>query len=145
MKIGIASDHRAYKKKQEIIEILTKKCYEIIDYGIDNEESVDYPTYAFKVGEDVRDHHIDCGILLCGTGIGMSIACNKVRDVRCAKVDNKEDAKYAKLHNHANVIAMGEVLDISVMEEIITTYLETKPSEEERHIRRVNMINNYRG
>ena len=81
--------------------------------------------------------------MVCGTGIGMSIAANKVKGIRCARVVDHDDAMYASLHNHANVIAFSAHLDIEKIYDILTTYLDTVPSQEERHVRRVNMIDNY--
>ena len=141
MNIGIANDHRGFKLKQKVTNFLKTMGYNIIDYGTDNEESTDYPVYAFKVGEAIRDNKIDFGIIICGTGIGMSIACNKVKNVRCARVCTKDDAYYTRLHNDANVIALSE--DVENVEEIIQTFLNTKFSDEEKHNRRVDLINNY--
>ena len=140
MKIGIASDHRGVILKEKIKNYLNDK-YKIIDYGTNSIESVDYPEYAFKIGESIKDNKIDFGILICGTGIGMSIACNKVKKVRCAKVTTKEDAFLARSHNNANVIALSE--NTSNYKEIIDTFLTTEASKEEKHQRRVEMINNY--
>lgn len=105
MKIGLACDHRAFKTKEKLKSML--KDYEIEDYGCFSEERTDYPLYAFKVSEAVIKKKIDLGIAICGTGIGMSIACNKVKGIRCAKVDNKNEAKSAKEHNNANVLAFS--------------------------------------
>lgn len=143
MKIGIANDHRGYEIKNKIVEFLTQLGYEVINYGSDTDEAVDYPEYAFKVGEAVRKKEIDRGILICRTGIGMSIACNKVKGVRCAKVDNVEDAALTRLDNDSNVIAISYVKDITEIKEIIKTFLEMKFSEEERHQRRINLIDTY--
>lgn len=143
MKIGIANDHRGFETKNKIIEFLTHLGYEVINYGSDTEEPVDYPEYAFKIGEAVRKKEIDRGILVCRTGIGMSIACNKVKGVRCAKVDNVEDAALTRLDNDSNVIAISYVKDITEIKEIIKTFLEMKFSEEERHQRRINLIDTY--
>mgnify|MGYP001625216171 FL=1 len=140
MKIGIASDHRGVILKEKIKNYLNDR-YQIIDYGTNSIESVDYPQYAYKIGESVRDNKIDLGILICGTGIGMSIACNKVKKVRCAKVTTKEEAFLARSHNNANVIALSE--NITNYKEIIDTFLTTDFSNEEKHIRRVEMIDNY--
>ena len=140
MKIGIASDHRGVILKEKIKNYLNEK-YKVIDYGTNSIESVDYPEYAFKIGESIKDNKIDFGILICGTGIGMSIACNKVKKVRCAKVTTKEDAFLARSHNNANVIALSE--NTSNYKEIIDTFLTTEASKEEKHQRRVEMINNY--
>ena len=142
MKIGIASDHRGIKLKEKIIENL-KKNYDVIDFGTNTMDSVDYPDYAFKVGRSISNNKIDLGILICGTGIGMSIACNKVKNVRCAKVDSEEDAKWSKNDNDANVIAIRNTLDLEDALEIILTFINTPFSFEERHIRRVNKINTY--
>ena len=140
MKIGIASDHRGVILKEKIKNYLNNR-YQIIDYGTNSIESVDYPQYAYKIGEAVRDKKIDLGILICGTGIGMSIACNKVKGVRCAKVNDKEEAFLARNHNNANVIALSE--KITDYKEIIDTFLTTNFSDEEKHHRRVEMIDNY--
>ena len=140
MKIGIASDHRGVILKEKIKNYLNEK-YQIIDYGTNSIESVDYPQYAFKIGESIKDNKIDLGILICGTGIGMSIACNKVKKVRCAKVTTKEEAFLARLHNNANVIALSE--NTNNYKEIIDTFLTTKGSKVEKHQRRVEMIDNY--
>ena len=143
MKIGIGNDHRGYKLKKELVEFLTNLGYEVVNYGSDTEESVDYPVYAFKVGEAVKNKEVDRGILICRTGIGMSIACNKVKGVRCAKVDNVEEAALTRLDNDSNVIAVSYVKDITELKEIIKTWLEIKFSEEERHKRRINLIDTY--
>lgn len=141
MNVGISNDHRGFKLKQKVTNFLKSMGYNIIDYGTYTEQSTDYPLYAFKVGEAIRDSKIDFGILICGTGIGMSIACNKVKNVRCARVCSKDDAYYTRLHNNANVIALSE--NIENVEEVILTFLNTEFSDEEKHNRRVEMINNY--
>lgn len=141
MKIGIASDHRGISQKKELIEFLEE--YEIIDFGPNTDESVDYPIYAFKVGEAVRDNLIDFGIILCGSGIGMSIACNKVKKVRCAKVDNVEDAKITRIDNDSNVIALSSKKDMEELKSIVWTFINEPFSNEERHARRIEMISEY--
>ena len=141
MKVGIASDHRGYALKQKLLEEL-KETYEMIDYGTDNEESTDYPIYAFRLGEQIGKE-IDKGILICGTGIGISIAANKVKGVRCAKVSTKEEAELARLHNNANVIAFGEKTDISLAQEMVNIFLTTDFSYGERHMRRIKEIEEY--
>lgn len=105
MKIGIANDHRAYKVKEELKKLLDAK--EIIDYGCFSEERVDYPKFAFELSNAVVNKEVDLGIIMCGTGIGVSIACNKVNKIRCAKIDNKYEAKSAKEHNNANILAFS--------------------------------------
>ena len=141
MNIGIASDHRGFKLKQEVTNFLNEMGYNIIDYGTDNDNTTDYPIYAFKIGEAIKDNEIALGILICGTGIGMSIACNKVDKVRCVKVNTKEEAYLVRSHNNANVIAISEKLEN--YKEIIETFVKTEFSNDERHIRRVEMIDNY--
>lgn len=141
MTIGIANDHRGLNLKQDLTNYLESLGYNIIDYGTNSDISVDYPIYAFKVGSAIKNNEIDLGILICGTGIGMSIAANKVDKVRCAKVDNIEEARLARLHNNANVIAISEN-NINA-KEITKTFLTTDFSGEERHLRRIEMIDNY--
>ena len=96
MKIGITSDHGGYKLKNKLIKSFRNK-YDILDYGTDSEESVDYPDFAFKLGEAILRKEIDFGIAICKTGIGMSISLNKVKGIRCAKIDNLEDAYYSRI------------------------------------------------
>lgn len=143
MKIGIGNDHRGYELKKEIVKYLLELGYEVKNYGSDSTEPVDYPIYAFKVGEAIKNKEIDMGILICRTGIGMSIACNKVKNVRCAKVDNVEEAALTRLDNDSNVIAISYVKNITEIKEILKTFLEMKFSEEERHIRRIKLIDTY--
>ena len=118
MKVGIANDHRGYKLKKELVDYLQSIGYDLIKYGSDSEDPVDYPVYAFKLGEAIRDGEVDRGILICRTGIGMSIACNKVKGVRCAKVDSVEDAALTRIDNDSNVIAISYVKDITEIKEI---------------------------
>ena len=137
--IRIASDHAGYEVKKEIIKFLEEN-YDVKDYGCDNTDSVDYPEYAFKLCQDIG---LDKGILICTTGIGMSIAANKVKGIRCAKVDNIDEARLTRLHNNSNVIAVSALKDIEDIKKIILTFLETPFSNEERHLRRIEKIDNY--
>lgn len=139
--IGIACDHRGYTLKNDIKKYLIELGYEIIDYGTDSEESTDYPIYAFKIGEAIKNKNIEYGILICGTGIGMSIACNKVKGVRCAKVSTVDEAILTRQHNNANVIALSE--NVVDAKEIIKHFLTTNFSNEEKHSRRVKMVDEY--
>lgn len=143
MKIGIAADHRGIELKQKLIKFLKNSGYNIIDYGTNNSDSVDYPDYAFKIGEEVANKKIDLGILICRTGIGMSIACNKVKGIRCGKVNNVEEVMLARNDNNINVLAISYTLDFEAAKEIVLKFLETPFSTDERHIRRVNKIDNY--
>lgn len=144
MKISIANDHNGVLIKNTIKEYLENLGYEVIDFGSNDNMSVDYPNFAFKVGKSVASKDTDLGILICGTGIGMSIACNKVRGIRCAKVANVEEAKLSKQHNNANVIALSSHLSDTEIKEIVKAFVETDFSNEERHIRRNGLIDNYR-
>ena len=110
--IGIGSDHGGFKLKEKILNEL--KEYNIKDYGTFNESSVDYPLFAFKVAEAIKNKEIEKGILICTTGIGISIAANKVKGIRCAKVDNLNEAKMTRLHNDANIIALNGSNDLGV-------------------------------
>lgn len=141
MKVGIVSDHRGYELKKELVKELTN--YELIDYGTYSTESVDYPDYAFLLGDKVVKKEVDYGIAICGSGIGISIACNKVNGIRCAKVNTVLDAKMTRLDNDANVIALSAKTDKNDAIELINTFLETSFSNEERHINRINKIKNY--
>ena len=137
--IGIASDHGGYELKQKIMENL--KEFDFKDYGTYSTESVDYPLYAFKLGEAVANSEVKKGIVICTTGIGISIACNKVKGVRCAKVSNVEESKMSRLHNDANVVALNSKVENPI--EIVRTFLTTDFLNEERHIRRINQIKEY--
>ncbi len=143
MKIGIASDHRGYKLKEKLKKELLKRNYEIIDYGTYSEESTDYPDYAFKLGENVRNKNVNFGIAICGSGIGISIACNKVKGIRCAKVVNSAEAKVTRLDNDANIVAFGEKTSIEDALNIVETFITTPFSNLEKHVRRINKIKKY--
>lgn len=142
MKIGIASDHRGYSLKEQIKELL-KQDYDVIDFGTNSNESTDYPDYAFILGENVRDENVDFGIAICGSGIGISIACNKVKGVRCAKVSTKEEAKVTREDNNSNIVAFGEKTSIDDAISIVKTFINTPFSNLEKHHRRVEKIKEY--
>lgn len=143
MKIGIASDHRGYKLKTKLIPYLWKKGYEVEDYGTDSINSVDYPDFGIMLGEKVRDKEVDFGIAICGSGIGISIACNKVRGVRCAKVNNSKEAKLCRIDNNANIIALNEKMFLFEAKDILDTFLTTEYQEVERYQRRIDKISAY--
>lgn len=138
MKIGIGNDHRGVKLKEKIMKYLHDNGITCINYGTDSEESTDYVDYAVKVGNAINNKEIDLGILICGTGIGMSIAANKIKGIRCARVVNVNETVLAREHNMANVIALSK--NTPDYENIVKTFINTKESTEERHIRRVNKI-----
>jgi ribose 5-phosphate isomerase B len=138
-KIAVGSDHAGFRMKQEIIDYLKRKNIEIVDTGTYSVESVDYPDIAQKVVKKVLD--LNClGILICGTGIGMSITANKFKGIRCALCYNKYVAEYARRHNDANVIAFGgRTMDIIEVKKMLDIFIKT-PFEGGRHKRRVRKI-----
>jgi ribose 5-phosphate isomerase B len=144
MKIGIGADHRGFKTKSQIVQLLRKKGYEVLDYGAENEESVDYPDIAIEVAEAVAKGKVTYGILLCHTGQGMVMAANKVRGVRAAFCTEPEYARFARAHNNANLLVMpaGFVEFGKGMQDIIETFLNTE-FEGGRHLRRINKIKDY--
>ena len=107
MKIAIGCDHAGFDYKSKLIDYLVSKGYEIVNVGTDSEEQVDYPVYADKVCECVNDKLADTGILICGTGIGMSMAANKHKGIRAAVCGDLKSAEFTRLHNDANVLCMG--------------------------------------
>lgn len=141
MKIGIATDHNGVVEKQELINFLNNKNIEVIDMSTNNTPTDDYPDFAVVVANAVVKQEIDFGILLCGTGIGMSIAANKIKGIRCAKVSNNDEAYLARNHNNANIIALSYKANMDDLKEWIITFLESPFSDDERHGRRVDKIN----
>lgn len=141
MKIGLGCDHGGYNLKLEIITHLEAKGIECVDYGTNSaDESVDYPIYGQKVAEAVIAKEVDYGIVCCGTGIGISLAANKVPGIRCAVVSDVFSAKMSKAHNNANMLALGErVLGKGLALELVDTWINTE-FEGDRHLRRVNLI-----
>ena len=138
MKIGIASDHRGYNLKEQIKKELSD--YTIVDYGTYSEEKADYPDYAFVLGKNVVEKEVDFGVAICGSGIGISIACNKVKGIRCAKVSNKEEAKITRIDNNSNIVAFSENITLEEAKDIIESFITTEFSTEEKHRIRVNKI-----
>lgn len=145
MKIAIASDHAGYEFKKKLIEWLNSKKYEILDFGTFTGESVDYPDYAVQAAEAIVTGKVDNAILICGTGIGMSITANKIRGIRAANCTSVEMAHQARLHNNANVLTLGaRITDIDLAKEIVVEFLETE-FEGGRHIRRIEKIHSLTG
>lgn len=140
LKIGFGSDHGGINLKNKLIEVL-KNEYEVEDFGTYTAESVDYPVYAKKVAEAVVKGEVDRGIICCGSGIGVSIAANKVKGIRAVVCSEATSARYSRLHNDANVLCLGErIIGVLLAEEICRTWLETD-FEGGRHQRRVDMLN----
>lgn len=143
MKVAIASDHGGINIRQEIIYLMEELNIEYVDLGCECEGSVDYPDYAIPVAEMVANGEVDRGILICGTGIGMSIAANKVQGIRCALVHDMFSAKVTREHNDTNILAMGErVIGPGLARGIVETWLTTS-FEGGRHETRVNKISSY--
>lgn len=143
MKIIIGSDHGGYNYKNEIINYLKSQKIDFEDVGTYSDASCDYPVFAKKVANKVAEANSDNvkGILICGTGIGMSITANKTKGVRAALCSDMFSAKATREHNNSNILCLGErVLDKSLMLKIVETWLNTPFSNEERHIRRIEMI-----
>ena len=140
VKIAIGNDHSAVEMKNEIMEHLKAKGYEVINLGTDSHESCDYPVYGEKVGRAVVSGEADLGIAICGTGLGISLAANKVKGVRACVCSEPYTARMSRLHNDANVLAFGaRVIGPELAKMIVDVWLETE-FEGERHQRRVNMI-----
>lgn len=143
MRVAIGADHAGVNIKEDIIHIIKELGMDVIDLGCDCSESVDYPDYAIPVAEKVASGEADRGILICGTGIGMSIAANKVSGIRCALVHDLFSAKATRLHNDSNVLAMGErIIGPGLASEIAKVWLETE-YEAGRHAKRVSKITEY--
>lgn len=140
MKIGIANDHRGYELKEYLRDELRKKGYDVMDYGTFSTESVDYPDYARLITLNVNAKNVDFGVAICGTGIGISIACNKVKGIRCAKVSNVEEAIHTREDNDANIVALGEKTSKEDALNIVKAFINTPFSNSEKHIKRLEKI-----
>ena len=126
MKIGIANDHRGYEAKQKLTKFLIDLGYNVINYGTDSLDRVDYTKYGFLLGEKVASHEVDYGIAICGSAIGISIACNKVKGIRCGKVNTVEEAIHGKEKDFINVIAISGESDIEENKKIVKAFLDSK-------------------
>lgn len=141
MKISIGSDHGGLDLKKVIIEHLKEKGHEVNDLGPYTYDSCDYPIFGKKVAYDVRDKKADRGIVICSTGIGISIAANKVKGIRCALVTDVTTARLTREHNDSNVLALGQKnVSFDRAKEICDVWLETEFSYAPRHQNRINLI-----
>lgn len=139
--IAIGSDHGGYDLKEAVKAYLLENGYQVKDLGCDKKESCDYPSYGKAVGKEVANGNCEKGIVICTTGIGISIAANKIHGVRAALCSEPLSAKMTRLHNDANVLAMGAgFVGKNLALEITEVFLKTEFSNEERHERRVNLI-----
>jgi ribose 5-phosphate isomerase B len=140
MTFAIGCDHAGFELKQEILSLLEGLHIQVVDYGTDSNESVDYPDYGEKVSQAVSTRKVDRGILICGTGIGMSIVANKFPGVRASLCQDVFSARMSRLHNDANILVLGgRVIGKDIAKEIVTTWLDT-PFEGNRHRRRLDKI-----
>lgn len=139
MKIIIGNDHRGLKLKNTILKYLLSKKYDVENVGTDTKDPANYPEYALKVCDKVKETE-GLGILICGTGIGMSIVANKLNGIRCGKVNSIEESMLTKSHNCANVIALSEKLSKRKAIKIVETFINTPNSKEERHKKRLEEI-----
>ena len=140
MKIAIASDHTGVELKLEIIEYLKELGHEVSDFGTNSKESIDYPIYGKKVADEVAKGKYDGGVLICGTGIGISLAANKVKGIRAAVCSEPYSAKLSKMHNNSNIIAFGaRVVGVDLAKMIVKEWTEAK-FEGGRHSKRVELI-----
>jgi len=140
MKIGIGNDHSAVEMKNQIKEFLESLGHEVVNYGTDSSESCNYPEYGEKVGRAVVDGEVECAVLICGTGVGISIAANKVNGVRAAVCSDATTARLVKQHNNANIIAFGaRIVGIELAKDIVKAYLDAE-FEGGRHATRIAMF-----
>ncbi len=140
MKIVIANDHAAVDMKQEVAAYLTEKGHEVINVGTDTKESCNYPEFGEKAARMVADGEADCGVLICGTGVGISLAANKVKGIRAAVCSEPVTARLTKQHNNANMIAFGaRIVGMETAKAILDAYLDTE-FEGGRHQKRIDMI-----
>ena len=140
MKIAIGNDHAAYDMKLQIKEFLEERGHEVIDFGHHNAESCDYPVYGKKVADAVASGEADSGVLICGTGIGISLAANKVKGIRCAVCSDPVSARLTKQHNNANIIAFGaRIVGIETAKEIVGQWLDAEFMGG-KHLSRIDML-----
>lgn len=140
MKIFIANDHQGVSLKIFINNYLSQKNFDVINLGTDSTDSVDYPVLSKELCKQVLENPDSMGIIICGTGIGVSIACNKIKGIRCAKATTPDEAALARDHNDANVLAFSSSIDTSLAMKIIDEFIETPFSGDERHNRRLSLV-----
>ena len=144
MKIAIGCDHAGYELKEQLKKYLEQLNHEVLDQGCYGLESVDYPVFGFKVGEAVANKEATYGVVVCGSGIGISIAANKVKGIRCANVFCDDHARLCRQHNNANVIAFGaRFLSFEQASNMLKIFLETE-FEGNRHNKRVDLLDQYK-
>ena len=139
--VAMACDHAGYQMKAELKELLVKRGLEVLDLGTDGPESVDYPDFADALAAAIRDGRAQRGVLICGTGIGISIAANRHRGIRAALCSDPTSARLSREHNDANVLALGaRVVGVEIAKDCLTAFLDTPFEGGERHSRRVGKL-----
>lgn len=140
-KLGIASDHIGYELKTSLIKYLQEEGWAIEDFGPSSQKRTDYPLYAQKLSKAIQKQKISAALIICGTGIGVSIAANKAKDIRCALCSEEYSARMSRMHNNANMLALGaRVIGLDMAISIVNTWLST-PYESGRHEKRLQQIN----
>ncbi len=140
MKIAIGCDHGGLDHKNAIAEFLKEKGFEVLDHGIYEQKAIDYPIIAKKVALSVKNNEADLGILVCGTGIGMSLAANKIKGIRAAVCSEHFSAKYTRLHNNSNILCLGgRVIGVGTALELVDLFVNTE-FEGGRHQNRIDLI-----
>lgn len=143
MRIAMGSDHGGAELRIELIEYIKELGHDVTDFGVELGEKADYPNIGIEVAKEVANGNFECGIILCGTGIGISIAANKVKGIRCAVTNEVYSAKMAKIHNNANMISLGgRVVGLEVAKMIVLEYLNAE-YEGGRHENRLKIISDY--
>lgn len=141
MKIAVGSDHAGFEMKEELIKHLESRGLEVINFGTDSTASCDYPDYAKKVAHSVADGESEKGLLVCGTGIGMSLCANKVKGIRAAVLSDEFSAQATREHNDANILCLGaRVVDLEKATKLLDIFLDTPFSNGENHVRRLSKL-----
>jgi ribose 5-phosphate isomerase B len=141
MKVAVGSDHAGFSLKQEIAAQLRNHGYEVVDVGTDSEAAVDYPDFAEKTGRAVLDGRAERGVLICGSGVGASIAANKLKGIRAAICHDTYSAHQGVEHDDMNVLVIGaRVIGVAVAHELVRHFLGARFTQEERHVRRLNKV-----
>ena len=141
MKVGISNDHAAVELKNSVMEHLKNEGYEVVNYGTDSHESYDYPIAGATLAKAIQNKEVDCGIAICGTGVGISIACNKHKGIRACCCSEATSARLTREHNNANVICFGaRIVSTELANDIVDAFLKTPFSNGERHNKRIRQI-----
>ena len=141
MKVGISNDHSAFELKNSVMSHLKEKGYEVVNYGTDSTESYDYPLAGSVLAKAIQNKEVDLGIAICGTGVGISIACNKHKGIRACCCSEATSARLTREHNDANIICFGaRIVSTELANDIVDTFLTTPFSNGERHKRRIAQI-----